>query len=479
MDKCYKNENSSNIIFNPISALNFNKQNNTISYEQFIKEQNNNILINNDNTIKNINESTPHKANNYRFNFMNSLYTNFLTYNLLQNNNRNNNINTKINSLLIDFNNELKNEEEKEKEPEEKGKEAEKNTIVDNSNNNRYDFTPLIETLESQDDPRFKQSRFLKLIKDINTNKIRVNEENNILEENTAENTNNPDTSNNELEELLNQAEKYINYSREDLATNILELILDNILIKLPKNKSILEKTYLYLIICELNSGEDLNVINLIIDLINIIFDSKNNKNFFNNNQYLNKEYINKINQRNFDINDKISYENYINNKKTIKNEAENSIKNLLLENKNENHNETFLLIYGLLLILNENYTSAEEIFNQLIILNASNYFYYNILGVIYTNLNLYDNAIKYYKKAVELNPEFPKCLINLGILYSKQNKIMESCEWIIKGLKIYEDIPQGWNQLLSNVIELDLDELICEINSKNLINIEKILFKK
>ena len=73
--------------------------------------------------------------------------------------------------LKIHQNPNLKNEEEKEKEPEEKGKEAEKNTIVDNSNNNRYDFTPLIETLESQDDPRFKQSRFLKLIKDINTNK--------------------------------------------------------------------------------------------------------------------------------------------------------------------------------------------------------------------------------------------------------------------------------------------------------------------
>ena len=148
------------------------------------------------------------------------------------------------------------------------------------------------------------------------------------------------------------------------------------------------------------------------------------------------------------------------------------------MTNNNETYNETLLLLYGLILFLNENFIEAEEAFGQLIILNEQNYFYYNILGVININQNKYEDAIKYYKKALEINNKYPKCLINYGVLLSNQGKYEESCRYIISALKIFDDIPEGWNHLLSNVIELNNDELICEINDRNLLNIEKGLYK-
>ena len=234
----------------------------------------------------------------------------------------------------------------------------------------------------------------------------------------------------------------------------------------------------MYLIICHLNSNDVLISISFIIDLLNLIKEENNESSLTYNQKYLDKEFIQKINRRDFDITNKDEYEQYEYNKNKIKEETENFIKNNIMNNNNEIYNETLLLLYGLILYLNEKYTEAEETFGQLIILNEQNYFYYNILGVININQNKYEDAIKYYKKALEINNKYPKCLFNYSVLLSNQGKYEESCRCIISALKIFEDIPEGWTQLLSNVIELNKDELICEINDRNLSNIEKGLFK-
>ena len=270
-----------------------------------------------------------------------------------------------------------------------------------------------------------------------------------------------------------------MDYSREDLALNILEKIMDDSLIKLDKNKNYLLKAYIYLIICHLNSNEELLGISFIIDLLNLIKEENNESSIEYNKKYLEKEFIEKINRRDFDICNKDEYEQYEYNKNKIREETENLIKNKIMTNNDETFNETLLLLYGLILYLNENYIEAEGAFEQLIILNDQNYFYYNILGAINANQNKYEDAIKYYKKALEINNNYPKCLINYGVLLSNQGKYEESCRYIISALKIFEDIPEGWNHLLTNVIELNDEELICEINDRNLLNIEKNLYKK
>ena len=467
MEKFSQKEN--NVLnFNLSYLFNTNKNRDFIPYNNNINErsQNNKTNLNNKEYTQK-NENRPFIFNTNPF-FLNMLRYN---YNPLINQKGNNG----INSLLLDFNNELREEYENE----EKNIKY-KNDINNNNNkNNSYDFTPLIKKLESQKDERFVKSRFLKFIKDINSNKIIINEEKNIIEENKdiIKEIHNEksieDLETNELEELLNKAKKYIDYSREDLAINILETIFDNSLIKLEKNKKYLEKAYIYIIICNLNMNEYLIAISFIIDLLNLI-EEENEKNY--NNKYLEKEFIEKINRRDFDIGDKTQYENYENDKNKIKKEIENLIKKIISTNNKENYNEMLLLLYGLILYLNENYIEAEQAFSQLIILNDQNYFYFNILGVINANQKKDEEAIKYYKKALELNKEYPKCLINYGVILSNQGKIKECCGYIISALKIFDDIPEAWNLLLSNVIDLDEEEIICEINNRNLINIEKSL---
>ena len=442
MEKIQKNE--INNSFNLSLLININKNTQGISYENYLTQNkiNNQNQTNNNALNHNKNQNKPHFSMN-----MNSLYFNMLRYNFF-----NNNLN-----------------------PEKKI-------------NTEYDFTPLIKKLESQEDERFSKSRFLNFIKDINSNKLIINEEKNIIEENpnyinNKNNENKNDINNqnekNELEELLNEAKKYMDYSREDLALNILEKIMDDSLIKLDKNKNYLLKAYIYLIICHLNSNEELLGISFIIDLLNLIKEENNESSIEYNKKYLEKEFIEKINRRDFYICNKDEYEQYEYNKNKIREETENLIKNKIMTNNDETFNETLLLLYGLILYLNENYIEAEGAFEQLIILNDQNYFYYNILGAINANQNKYEDAIKYYKKALEINNNYPKCLINYGVLLSNQGKYEESCRYIISALKIFEDIPEGWNHLLTNVIELNDEELICEINDRNLLNIEKNLYKK
>ena len=468
MEKIKVNE--SNNLFNTNSFLNANHNQQGISYE--------NYLIN---KINNQNKNIPFSFN------MNSLYFNMLRYNFINNNYKPYNTNTRINSLLLDFNDKLKNEYDKE---DIKDKNNSQNKIENKIDkiDTEYDFTPLIKKLESQEDERFSKSRFLKFIKDINSKKLIINEEKNKVEENKnyidinnnkKQNEKNIDEIEiNELEDLLNEAKKYMDFCREDLAINILEKILDDSLIKLEKNKNYLLKAYMYLIICHLNSNDVLISISFIIDLLNLIKEENNESSLTYNQKYLDKEFIQKINRRDFDITNKDEYEQYEYNKNKIKEETENFIKNNIMNNNNEIYNETLLLLYGLILYLNEKYTEAEETFDQLIILNEQNYYYYNILGVININQNKYEDAVKYCKKALEINNKYPKCLLNYSVLLSNQGKYEESCRCIISALKIFEDIPEGWTQLLSNVIELNKDELICEINDRNLSNIEKGLFK-
>ena len=387
---------------------------------------------------------------------------------------------TRVNSLLIDFNKELSKNysQNKEKEPTLKNQ-------YSNINHNNYE--PLIKKLESIEDERFKQSRFLQFIKDINSNKLIINEEKNIIENNinyiNDEQNEENSKEKNELEELVNEAKKYMNYSREDLAKNILETIFDNSNIKIKENKKYLQESYILLIICYLNENEDLLGISLIMDFFNLINEENNDNNdinykYLHGHKYLEKDYINAINQRNFDIIDKKLYDNYMSNKIKIHEEIENYIKNKIITNNSESYNEIFLLLYGLILYLNEKYKESEEIFNQLIILDNNNYFYYNILGVICTNEKKYEDSLKYYRKAIEINSEYPKCLINIGVLLSNKGEYEESSKYLISALKIYEDIPECWNHLLTNIIELDKDEFICEINNRNLKNIEQIFEK-
>jgi len=477
MEKHIKKNN--NTLFNSTSFLRKNKSG--INYEEYIYQQNNH-------NIKNINNTAKNNAQNKfipRLN-MNSFYMNMMLFNNFNMQRNKYNyfapISNRAHSLLLEL--------------EKENKETERNNEILNenkNNNNNYsinsnNFEPLIKKLESQEDERFKKSRFLQFIKDINSNKLIIDEEKNIIKQNPnfivddkEENKDGDSIENNinDFEELLNQIKTYMNYSREDLAKDLLEQIFSNPNIKLKENQKYLEKAYLFLILCYFNENEDLLSISIMIDLLFIISDEnseKDNYKFLYEEKYLSKEFIEKINQRNFDITNKEEYNNYVNNKQKVHEEIENYIKNKIVTNNNENYNQLLLLLYGLILISNEKYSEAQNIFNQLVILDEANYFYYNTLGVVCVNQKKLENAIKFYKKALKINSKYPKCLINLSVLLLNKGQYKESCKHLISALKIYDDIPDAWNYLLSNVIELNEEDLIYDINNKNLENVEKTL---
>ena len=473
---------SNNTFFNSTSFL--NKNNSGLNYEEYIYQKNNQ-------NTKNLNTTKNNAENKFipRLN-MNSLYINMMLYNNFNMQRNKYNyfapISQRTHSLLLELEKDNKTEETEEN-----------NEILNenkNINNNKYsinsnNFEPLIKKLESQEDERFKKSRFLQFIKDINSNKLIIDEENNIIKQNPNynedekeenKNDNSDDSNINEFEDLLNQIKTYMNYSREDLAKNLLEQIFNNSKIKLKENQKYLEKAYLFLILCYLNESEDLLSISIMIDLLYIISDENDEKDkykFLYEEKYLSKEFIEKVNQRNFDITNKEEYNNYINNKQKIHEEIENYIKHKIVINNNENYNQLLLLLYGLILISNEKYSEAQNIFNQLTILDETNYFYYNTLGVVCVNQKNFESAIKFYKKALKINSKYPKCLINLSVLLLNKGQYKESCKFLISALKIYNDIPDAWNYLLSNVIELNEEDLIYDINNKNLENVEKTLF--
>ena len=473
---------NNNTFFNSSSFL--NKNNSGLNYEEYIYQKNNQ-------NTKNLNTTQNNAENKFipRLN-MNSLYINMMLYNNFNMQRNKYNyfapISQRTHSLLLELGKDNKTEETEEN-----------NEILNenkNINNNKYsinsnNFEPLIKKLESQEDERFKKSRFLQFIKDINSNKLIIDEENNIIKQNPNynedekeenKNDSNDDSNINEFEDLLNQIKTYMNYSREDLAKNLLEQIFNNSKIKLKENQKYLEKAYLFLILCYLNESEDLLSISIMIDLLYIISDKNDEKDkykFLYEGKYLSKEFIEKVNQRNFDITNKEEYNNYINNKQKIHEEIENYIKHKIVTNNNENYNQLLLLLYGLILISNEKYSEAQNIFNQLTILDETNYFYYNTLGVVCVNQKNFESAIKFYKKALKINSKYPKCLINLSVLLLNKGQYKESCKFLISALKIYDDIPDAWNYLLSNVIELNEEDLIYDINNKNLENVEKTLF--
>ena len=473
---------NNNTFFNSTSFL--NKNNSGLNYEEYIYQKNNQ-------NTKNLNTTKNNAENKFipRLN-MNSLYINMMLYNNFNMQRNKYNyfapISQRTHSLLLELEKDNKTEETEEN-----------NEILNenkNINNNKYrinsnNFEPLIKKLESQEDERFKKSRFLQFIKDINSNKLIIDEENNIIKQNPNynedekeenKNDSNDDSNINEFEDLLNQIKTYMNYSREDLAKNLLEQIFNNSKIKLKENQKYLEKAYLFLILCYLNESEDLLSISIMIDLLYIISDENDEKDkykFLYEEKYLSKEFIEKVNQRNFDITNKEEYNIYINNKQKIHEEIENYIKHKIVINNNENYNQLLLLLYGLILISNEKYSEAQNIFNQLTILDETNYFYYNTLGVVCVNQKNFESAIKFYKKALKINSKYPKCLINLSVLLLNKGQYKESCKFLISALKIYDDIPDAWNYLLSNVIELNEEDLIYDINNKNLENVEKTLF--
>jgi len=75
-------------------------------------------------------------------------------------------------------------------------------------------------------------------------------------------------------------------------------------------------------------------------------------------------------------------------------------------------------------------YESAEAEYNEALRLDPNMAVTYNNLGILYYHKPAYDNteflktAIEYYKKAVELKPNYAKAMVNMSVAYEKKGDL-------------------------------------------------------
>jgi tetratricopeptide (TPR) repeat protein len=71
-----------------------------------------------------------------------------------------------------------------------------------------------------------------------------------------------------------------------------------------------------------------------------------------------------------------------------------------------------------------------------------------NKLGMIFLEKNLFDEAIKEFKRALEIDPDFVEGYKNLGCAYIKKNMLIEARDVLIQGIEKKDDYADLHNNL-------------------------------
>ena len=95
--------------------------------------------------------------------------------------------------------------------------------------------------------------------------------------------------------------------------------------------------------------------------------------------------------------------------------------------------------------------------------------------GCSYYDLEMYNKAIKFYKKAIELKPDFTQAFVNLGVTYYKLGKYSNAIEIYKKAVRLNPQSTSIYNKLGSTYIihgsyskALDSFKKAIEIDPKN-----------
>jgi len=84
-----------------------------------------------------------------------------------------------------------------------------------------------------------------------------------------------------------------------------------------------------------------------------------------------------------------------------------------------------------------ENYPEAIKYYKKAIELTPDYPLSYNNLGVIYLQTEQYEQAEECFRKAIALDPVYIKAVCNLGVTYFKMNNYPEAKRWYKIALKI------------------------------------------
>jgi len=77
----------------------------------------------------------------------------------------------------------------------------------------------------------------------------------------------------------------------------------------------------------------------------------------------------------------------------------------------------------------------------------------YFLSGCSYHELEMYTEAVKYYQKAIKLNPDFTEAFINLGVAYYQLGKYSKAIDAYEKALQLNPQSPSLYNKLGSAYI--------------------------
>jgi tetratricopeptide (TPR) repeat protein len=67
---------------------------------------------------------------------------------------------------------------------------------------------------------------------------------------------------------------------------------------------------------------------------------------------------------------------------------------------------------------------------------------------MLYAQLNDTDRALKYWQQALELRPDYPEALNNLGVLFLRQGRTAEAQEEFQKAIRVAADFDQPYLNL-------------------------------
>ncbi len=122
---------------------------------------------------------------------------------------------------------------------------------------------------------------------------------------------------------------------------------------------------------------------------------------------------------------------------------ATNNIKGAINEYKTllkyKPENPIFLLNYGLFLLKADEFEDAKSAFKKIIKSKNPKYkimgFYY--LGKVYAKISLYNDAIKYFQKAIKLKPDFTRAYYDIALVYELKGNDKKAYKYYLKILKI------------------------------------------
>jgi serine protease Do len=119
---------------------------------------------------------------------------------------------------------------------------------------------------------------------------------------------------------------------------------------------------------------------------------------------------------------------------------------NICIDGKNKLeyfNDEDFLFIYALQAIEEGNITESNNLLTELIDFDPSNVEALSMLGVLSYSINNNFEALKYFNRVIELNPNSPVHYVNRYIIFKQIGEIDKALEDISKAISLAPDQPE------------------------------------